>query len=210
MEAYSYFIEWNREKLRAEELNKENIKAKYDILKSQINPHFLFNSLNVLSSLIETEPEKASLFTEKLSDMYRYILNKMDSPVVVLKEEIEFAQYYIDLQNIRHENKVNVSLQINTDTLNKYVIPLSIQMILENCFKHNIISKDKRLNIIIYDEENSIIIKNNYQPKNTYKNSTGLGLKNLKKRYELSSSKQPEFYLKNNDYFAILPLIDIE
>jgi two-component system LytT family sensor kinase len=210
LEAYYYFVEWNNTKIRAEKLEKDNISAKYNILKSQVNPHFLFNSLNVLSNLIETDSEKAQKFNDKLADMYRYILDNIDNPVITLKEELEFGKSYIELQKIRHQDKVNISININSEVLDYLIIPISLQLLLENCFKHNIISKSNQLKISIYDENDFLIVKNNYNPKNSQNTKSGIGLKNLISRYEIISEKIPLFCLKDDDYFAILPLIKSE
>ena len=209
LEAYKYFMEWNKLKYESERLEKENAIAKYNVLKSQINPHFLFNSLSVLSNIIEIAPEEADDFIEKLSHIYRYITDKIDRPVVTLKEELDFSASYLELQKVRHKGKISTGIDINNDLLEKFMVPMSMQIVLENCFKHNVVSNEYKLEIKIYNEDQQVIIENNYNPKNTGK-PTGIGIQNLKGRYELVSEKKPEFFIRDSSYIAKLPLIEEE
>lgn len=209
LEGYEYFIQWNKLKYESERLEKENAIAKFNILKSQINPHFLFNSLNVLSNIIEVKPEEADDFIEKLSMIYRYITDKIDKQVVTIADEIKFANHYLDLQKMRHIEKFIFEINISNKIMDKYIVPFSLQIVLENCFKHNKFSSENKLNIEINNDDTYLIITNNFNPKLSNK-SGGIGLKNLTGQYDLISEKVPEFKLKNNVFYAYLPLIESE
>ena len=159
-----------------------------------MNPHFLFNSLNSLSSLISKDPDKAVKFVKELSEIYRYVLDQKNTELVDLKDEIEFLNSYVFLQKIRFAESLKVNIDISAK--NRKIIPLSLQMLLENAIKHNVVSKDKPLEIDVYSNpENYIVVRNNIQKKKVVGTSTNIGLKNIKDRYA---------------YFTNLPLNIIE
>lgn len=169
---------------------KEKIQYQYETLKAQINPHFLFNSLNVLSSLAYQDAEKANLFTKKLSGVYRYILLTSDQPTVILKEELSFLESYLFLEKIRFENTFSVNIEKENENellLNKNVIPISLQLLVENALKHNITTKNHPLNILIDIKENGILVSNNLQLRSSV-DKGGVGLINLQKQYSLHNS----------------------
>lgn len=167
---------------------KEKIQYQYETLKAQINPHFLFNSLNVLSSLAYQDAEKANLFTKKLSGVYRYILLTSDQPTVILKEELSFLESYLFLEKIRFDNTFSVNIEKENELLlNKNVIPISLQLLVENALKHNITTKNHPLNILIDIKENGILVSNNLQLRSSVDKS-GVGLINLQKQYSLHNS----------------------
>lgn len=167
---------------------KEKIQYQYETLKAQINPHFLFNSLNVLSSLAYQDAEKANLFTKKLSGVYRYILLTSDQPTVILKEELSFLESYLFLEKIRFENTFSVNIEKENEfLLNKNVIPISLQLLVENALKHNITTKNHPLNILIDIKENGILVSNNLQLRSSV-DKGGVGLINLQKQYSLHNS----------------------
>ncbi|MCD4791928.1 MAG: histidine kinase, partial [Bacteroidales bacterium] len=172
--------------------------------------HFLFNSMNTIYSLIDTHPDKAKEFITKFSKTYRHVLDVKEKVVVSLKDEIEFLNSYIFLQKIRHEGNLEISINIDAQKLNKFIPPLSLQMLVENAIKHNIISQKKPLKINIFNNINSLTVKNNLQPKNTVNESTKIGLNNLTERYKHISEKAPKFYIKDNEYVAEIPLLDDE
>jgi len=179
-------------------------------LKSQLNPHFLFNSLNVLSSLIKKDSDKAQNFVDEFSSVYRYTLDVIEKPVVELKEELDFAKSYLFLQKIRFDNAVDLEIKVDASKLNYFVPPLAVQTLLENAFKHNRASVDNPLNIRIYDEDNLLVIVNNLQPKIKGPDSKGVGLNNLNKRYELLGEEHPHFSVTEKEYVAKIPLIKPE
>ena len=210
IEAISWFKRNQETLLVAEKLEKENSQIRFETLKSQLNPHFLFNSLNVLSSLIKKDSDKAQNFVDEFSSVYRYTLDVIEKPVVELKEELDFAKSYLFLQKIRFDNAVDMQIDIDASKLNYFVPPLAVQTLLENAFKHNRASVDTPLNIRIYDEANFLIIVNNLQPKIKGSDSKGVGLNNLNKRYELLGEEFPQFSVTEKEYVAKIPLIKPE
>lgn len=199
--------ETNNELLKVQ---KENLQSQIEILKQQVNPHFLFNSLNVLSGLITVDVTKAQLFIDEFSQIYRYVLETIEKPVTSLSKEIDFMHSYLFLQQIRYGENLTFSVNIPAGLLGMVVPPLSLQVILENAIKHNIVNESKPLLIEIFSEGQYLVVKNNLQPKISAPVSTGLGLKNLVKRYALITDMEPSFKVETNHYVARIPLIDTE
>ena len=167
-------------------LKTENIRAQFEILKQQISPHFLFNSLSTLRSMIRSSNKNAENFVIKLSDIYRLLLLNKEKDTVSLKEELELIDDYSFLLFTRYEDMLSIDIDIPENILNYTIPTFSLQLLLENCVKHNIVSKEKPLHIKIYDSGiNSITVENNLQQKTVAVKDSGLGLKNLKKRYDL-------------------------
>jgi sensor histidine kinase YesM len=210
IEAISWFKRSQETLLIAEKLEKENSQIRFETLKSQLNPHFLFNSLNVLSSLIKKDSDKAQNFVDEFSSVYRYTLDVIEKPVVELREELDFAKSYLFLQKIRFDNAVDMEINVDASKLNFFVPPLAVQTLLENAFKHNRASVDNPLSIRIYDEANFLVIVNNLQPKIKGSDSKGVGLNNLRKRYELLGDELPHFSITEKEYVAKIPLIKSE
>jgi hypothetical protein len=210
LEALVYFNESSLAKQEAENLEKELSQIRFEVLKSQINPHFMFNSLNVLSGLIDSDVKKAQQFIDEFSHVYRYVLETIEQPVISLEKELDFMRSYLFLQQIRYGEMLSYSVNIPAHLLKNVLPPLSLQVVLENAIKHNIIDSSKPLRINIYHENAFLVVKNNMQPKISSGKSTGLGLKNLAKRYALISRFEPVFNIENNDYIAKLPLINTE
>jgi sensor histidine kinase YesM len=209
-EAWIFFRERSASESRNRELMAELTEIRFEVLKNQMNPHFMFNSLNVLSSLIETDPEKSQRFIEEFSSIYRYILETIEQHVVSVKRELEFARSYMYLQQIRYGDALSYEVDLSSDALQCYVPPLSLQVVLENAIKHNIISEDQPLEIRIFEENGSLKITNHLQPKFTFGTSTGIGQQNLKKRFAMTTGREPEFRLLDDCYIATLPLIKEE
>lgn len=205
----TYFVMRLREKkLRNQELaKKEKLEFEFQVLKNQINPHFLFNSFSTLISLIEDQPHEAVQYTEKLSDFFRTILQLKDQEIIPMEEELTIADRYFFL--IRKRFGENISLDINLDpnALNSYIPPMTLQILLENAVKHNIISKDKPLAVKIFSEVNHIIVENNLQPKKTAEASTGIGLENITRRYQLKTDQKPAMQKTDSHFRVILPVI---
>jgi PAS domain S-box-containing protein len=191
-------------------VQKENLQSQFEVLKQQVNPHFLFNSLNVLSSLINKDISKAQIFIDEFSQIYRYVLETIEKTVVTLNKELSFARSYIYLQQIRYGENLNFTVNLPSDLLNLYMPPLSLQVVLENAVKHNIVNESHLLNITIVHDDNWLIVSNNIQPKISMGKSTGLGQKNMVKRYNLISERVPLFQVVNNQYVVKLPLLNIE
>jgi|GEM_PF-953806 len=189
-------------------LQKENLQSQFDVLKQQVNPHFLFNSLNVLTSLIRLEPELAEKFTEHLSKVYRYVLENKDNELVKLTTELDFLDAYIFLLNIRFMGKITVNINIHDDLRNCLVIPLAMQLLIENAIKHNAMSKKSPLVIDVFIDDNHFLnIINNLQEREAHMASTGVGLKNIQNRYLLLNNTAPEFEKTATHFIARIPLI---
>ena len=210
LESWLFFIENNRAKLKAELLERELSQIRFEILKSQINPHFMFNSLNVLSGLIDTDVAKAQLFIDEFSQIYRYVLETIEKPVVTLKEELDFIRSYFFLQQIRYGDALSLTVDLPANLLGRHVPPLSLQTLLENAIKHNIVSREQPLQISISNDEDWLIVKNNIQSKISSGASTGLGQNNLVKRYSLIDERVPDFTMGKDYYTVRLPLINTE
>jgi PAS domain S-box-containing protein len=189
-------------------LQKENLQSQFDVLKQQVNPHFLFNSLNVLTSLIRLEPELAEKFTEHLAKVYRYVLENKDNELVTLCTEISFLDAYIFLINIRFMDKVQVNICIPDNNKNHQIIPLAMQLLIENAIKHNAMSKKSPLVIDIFiDDQNQLNVVNNLQEREAHMTSTGVGLKNIQNRYRLLNNTFPVFEKTETHFIARIPLV---
>jgi PAS domain S-box-containing protein len=189
-------------------LQKENLQSQFEVLKQQVNPHFLFNSLNVLTSLIKVDPDLAEVFTERLSIVYRNVLENKDKDLVSLGSEMDFIKAYVFLLDIRFSNKVFVNINIDEKDYDSYVVPLALQLLIENAIKHNTFSKINPLTIELFvDESKYLNITNNLQSRKTQMMSTGIGLVNISKRYLLLSERQPAFEVTKTHFIARIPLI---
>lgn len=195
---------------KAEILERELTQIRFETLRSQINPHFMFNSLNVLSGLIERDVTKAQQFIDEFSQIYRYVLETIEQPVTTLGRELEFVRSYLFLQQMRYGVDLSWSVNLPAGILELTLPPLSLQVVLENAIKHNIVNHSKPLHIDIGGEEMILLVSNRLQPKISTSGSTGLGLQNLTKRYSLISDRLPQFTIENDYYIARLPLINPE
>jgi PAS domain S-box-containing protein len=192
-------------------LQKENLQSQFDVLKQQVNPHFLFNSLNVLTSLIKLEPDLAEKFSEQLSKVYRYVLENKDNELVDLNTELNFLDAYIFLLNIRFVDKLRVNINIPEDRRSDQIIPLAMQLLIENAIKHNIMSKSEPLTIDVFiDADNFLNIVNNLQERPSQLVSTGVGLKNIQNRYLLLNNTEPIFEKTKTHFIAKVPLVTFE
>ncbi len=208
MHSRTFLMSWRELSLESERIKKEAISAKYEALKNQVNPHFLFNSLNALTNLVYEDADLSAKFIKKLSEVYRYVLETREKEVVTLKEELDFVKSYIFLQKIRHEDSLIFNIE-NLDGSSGKVVPLAIQMLVENAFKHNVISDEEHLTIKIYKQADDLIIENTLQKKNILKEeSSGVGLQNIKARYELLSERKMTIEEDDGMFRVILPLID--
>lgn len=184
--------------------------AQFESLKNQLDPHFLFNSLNVLSSLIDENPKQAQKFTASMSKIYRYVLEQKDKELVTVEDEIEFAKTYCDLLKTRFEDSVDFIFEVNKEDYRRYVVPLSLQLLLENCIKHNFATSSKPLIIKVFSENDILCIENNLQEREQMKESAGIGLANIVQRYSLLT-KRNVFIEKSEDYFKVkLPVLSVK
>lgn len=191
--------------LKEEKLKTEIIRLEYETLKNQVNPHFLFNSLNALTSIV-SENNDAVLFIKKLSDVYRYVLEQKDKEVVDLDYEIEFVKAYAYLHEIRFGDCFR--LEIDDLPKSKKVIPLSVQMLIENAIKHNIVSEDEPLTIKVCEEKDYLVVKNNLQLKSMVKDSKKIGLENIKLRYSYLSDKKFIAEANAESFIVKVPLLN--
>ena len=181
--------------------------AKYETLKSQLDPHFLFNSLNVLTSLIEENPEQAERFTSKLSKVYRYVLEQKDKILIPFEEELNFAKAYMELLKMRFEGALIFETPKNISNTNYKIVPLSLQLLLENAVKHNAISAEQPLKIIISIQDDELQITNNFNKKKILNKGTGVGLLNIIERYELITDRKVIIEQTKETFSVILPLL---
>ncbi len=198
-----FFMEWKKNFQRSEALAKENIRSQFEALKNQLDPHFLFNSLNTLAALIDDHNEPAQKYLEQLSDVYRYVLLSRQKETVPLQEELSFVASYIYLNKTRFRDNLVVVNKIPEDAMQQRVAPLSLQILVENAIKHNVISKDKPLMLRIFiDKHGYITVENNVQKKNILEKSTKTGLQNIINRYALLTSSKVEV-IHNTDVFSV-------
>jgi len=204
--AFYFYKAFNENKVKEQKIIATTANAQFESLKNQIDPHFLFNSLNVLSSLIEENPENAQKFTTSLSKIYRYVLEQKDKELVAVSEELAFAKIYMQLLAMRFENSISYELPESSNE-NAKVVPLSLQLLLENCIKHNIVSSSKPLHIKISMEDNQLIIENNWQKKEVLSDGKGVGLQNIVNRYALLTERKVKIIQNENSFKVYLPIL---
>lgn len=188
-------------------LQKENAILQYRQLKSQINPHFLFNSLNVLVSTINKDRDAAVEYTKKLSAVYRYVLTQDLQDTVTLKEEIDFIDNYIGILRARFDKGLEFRFDINPDDMPKSIPPMSLQLLIENAVKHNAVLPDDPLVINILTDHSFLIVFNNLKPRVSCNHGIGIGLKNLSKEYEIISGTDISVLKDSNTFTVKLPLL---
>ncbi|WP_231891127.1 sensor histidine kinase [Arachidicoccus ginsenosidimutans] len=189
--------------IELEKVKSENLMAQFELLKQQINPHFLFNSLNTLKSMVETGDENSAKFIVMLSDFYRFALDKKKGDVILLKDELEILQAFEFLLKQRFEDAFRLEILIDEKYFGSCIPPFTLQLLLENCLKHNVVSLSNPLVIRVYSDEEKICVENNLQPKRSYEEtSTNVGLENINQRYRLLSGKEIEI-LKNDKNFTV-------
>lgn len=208
-EAIYYYIQLKKSVQDEEQSKRVIIESQFDALRNQARPHFLFNSLNTLRDVIENDPKNEAIqFVDKLADVYRYILESGDANLIPLKDELKFAQSYMHIQAERFGDKLHLSWNINEEKLNKLVLPMSLQLLLENAIKHNVISHAKPLSINVFIEADHLVVENNLQVKSTQTPSTKIGLNSLQKRYELISNKALIIEDKGTKFIVKIPLLN--
>ncbi len=195
-----FYILWRKSSEKEQLLREQLLKFQYDRLKSQVNPHFLFNSLNTLSELVYHDAKKADSYIQKLSNIYRYILENEESELIPLGKEIAFVNDFFNLQKERDGDKI--ALNIDIRNMDQYlVVPVSLQMLVENALKHNACSKSSPLEITIKRELDYIVVSNKVQKKNVMEQSTQLGLQNLEKRVQMILKS--ELIVKEDNLFTV-------
>ncbi|MEN9326530.1 MAG: hypothetical protein RI943_951, partial [Bacteroidota bacterium] len=187
--AFFFYKAFQENKVNQQKIIAGTASAQFESLKNQIDPHFLFNSLNVLSSLIEENPIAAQKFTTSLSKVYRYVLEQKDKELVSVAEELTFAKTYMNLLLMRFENSITFEIPENIENDEAKVIPLSLQLLLENCIKHNVVSEIKPLHIKISIENGALVVSNNLQKKDVLSGRKGVGLENIVNRYGILTNR---------------------
>jgi hypothetical protein len=205
MHGRGFLFEWRDSVAAGERLQKEQVEARYETLKNQVNPHFLFNSLNVLTTLVHKDADLAEQFIRQLSAVYRYVLDSRDREVVTLEEELTQLEAFVFLMKIRFGDRFNTVIEVQ-DRSGK-VAPLTLQMLLENALKHNEISKDSPLSVEIKQENDFIIVKNNLQTKIGATESSGVGLENIRSRYHFLSNRPVEVLQTADSFTVKIPIV---
>ncbi len=210
-ESIFFYDRWKKSIVLTESLRRQNIQSQLEGLKNQVNPHFLFNSLNTLSYLIPEDSDKAVNFVQKLSKVYRYILEIKDRKLITLKEELEFLNSYAFLLNERFGDNLNIHLNIPDIVHELSIVPLSLQILFENAIKHNVISSDRPLQIDVFvdNSHSKLIVRNNLQKKNLNKVTTKIGLENVKNRYAYFSDELVDVIVTKEYFMVSLPLIKV-
>lgn len=205
--AFYFYKAYQENKLKEQKIIAGTASAQFESLKNQIDPHFLFNSLNVLSSLIEENPESAQRFTTSLSKVYRYVLEQKDKELVSVEEELKFAKTYMNLLKMRFENSITFEIPEGFDNEEAKVVPLSLQLLLENCIKHNIVSEAKPLHIKISIENNQLVVTNNLQKKEVLSDRKGVGLQNIVNRYAILTKRNVLVEENEKEFKIFLPIL---
>lgn len=203
-----WFYRYRQEtKVKEQKIIAGTASAKFDALKNQLDPHFLFNSLNVLTSLIEEDPYQAQKFTTSLSKVYRYVLEQKNKDLVSVDEELQFARTYIRLLKMRFEDSIVFDIPEESSDPDAKIVPLSLQLLLENAVKHNVVTSDRPLHIKVYEEGGVLIVSNNLQEKKVVKKSSGVGLTNIQQRYGLLTSRKMTINKTSSDFYVQLPML---
>jgi LytS/YehU family sensor histidine kinase len=198
------------EKVQRAQTERAKAEAELEALKNQIDPHFIFNSLNTLSHLIEEKPAKAKQFNDDLADVYRYILTNKARDLVLLREEMEFLKGYFSLLKIRFEEAIQLDITVPESQLDQFLVPpISLQILVENAIKHNEFSDNEPLMIVITLQEEVIIVHNNLRKKQLRKSSSGIGLRNLNERYILTTSNFISITEGDKFFTVRLPVLKI-
>ncbi|MDD5695432.1 MAG: histidine kinase [Bacteroidales bacterium] len=203
------FRKWRDSQLQVERFKKESAESQFETLRAQVNPHFLFNNLNTLSSLIYEDPAKAGQFIREMSDVYRYILDTRDKETVCLRDDLAFLRSYMYLLELRYENRLFLNIRLEDEHRERHIIPGALQLLIENAIKHNIISGTRPLSIdLSVDEHDYMVVSNNLQKKDKSEPSSGFGLNSIISRYAYLTGK-PVQVEENDSFFIVkIPLLD--
>ena len=199
---------WKKSLLQQEQLNQALLKAEYDSLKNQVNPHFLFNSLNILSALIPEDPQNAVNLVERLSKVFRYNLQNNDRVTVEVGTELKIVEAYLFIHKMRFGDNLHYDITVPKEELTRQIVTQGLLTLVENAIKHNECSSEKPLKISVFAENEYVVVSNSFQPKNKqFLESTGIGLSNLKSRYALVTSQKVEVE-ENSAFFEVrIPVV---
>jgi len=202
---------WKNAQLASEQFQKESIKAELETLKNHLDPHFLFNNLNILSSLISKDQKLSQSYLEKFAEVYRIILQSSSEELVELNQELDFISAYMYLLEIRFEDTIQLDINIKPENKGYYLPPLTLQMLLENAIKHNAISEIRPLKINIECRDRYLVVKNVLQPKKIEsRTSSKTGLRNIERRYSYFTNQPVEVFKNEKSFIVKVPLIDID
>lgn len=204
-----YMNKLKNTQVEAEQFKKISVEARFEALRNQINPHFLFNSFNVLSTLVYKDQDTAARFIEQLSNVYRYLLYNQERKVVPLKDELAFIESYIYLLKIRFGENLSVKNEIARNGEQFYVAPAVLQMLIENAIKHNVVSRKTPLEIVLRSENGTIEVTNNLQEKEVKEESTQTGLKNIQDRYLFLTERQVKIEKSPSRFTVKIPLLEL-
>ena len=205
-----YMNRTKKAQLEAEQFKKISVEAQFEALRNQINPHFLFNSFNVLSSLVYKDADTSAKFIGQLSLVYRYLLYSQEKKVVALRDEMEFIRAYLYLLEIRFGDNLIIKLGNLEGDKEYYIAPATLQMLIENAIKHNVVSRKNPLTIEIYQDADALVISNNLQVKEVKEPSTQVGLKNIMSRYVFLSDRKVSIREENDAYTVRIPLLELQ
>lgn len=206
---YSFFYYRYRQenKVKEQKIIAGTASAKFDALKNQLDPHFLFNSLNVLTSLIEEDPAQAQKFTTSLSKVYRYVLEQKNKDLVTVDEELEFARTYVRLLKMRFEDSIIFHIPDQSSSPEAKIVPLSLQLLLENAVKHNVVTSNRPLIIKVFEQNGMLWVSNNLQEKQVVNKSSGVGLHNIQQRYQILTDKKVIINKTASEFSVQLPML---
>lgn len=205
-----FFTEYKKQREEAEALRAASEQAQIQLLKNQVNPHFLFNNLNVLSAMVIRDNPDANKFIEEFSKVYRYILNNQDKELVSLQTELDFVEPYLYLLKKRFTEGLHISISIPEHYKHFQLVPASLQLLVENAIKHNVVSRSKPLHIHIHGNGNqTLVVSNNLQPRQTVEDSMRIGLQNIHKRYSIISGRNVEVIKTKDTFEVLLPLLEV-
>lgn len=210
MQARSFMVKWKQAskfEITQQKIIAGTANAKFESLKNQIDPHFLFNSLNVLSSLIEENPDNAQRFTTSLSKIYRYVLEQKDKELVSVEDELSFAKTYMNLLKMRFENSLFYELPTTGINPEAKVVPLSLQLLLENTVKHNVVSEQKPLHIRIFIDGDYLAVQNDFQKKEVLQDRQGVGLQNIVNRYSIITNRKVLIEQNEENFTVKIPIL---
>jgi len=203
-----YFMNELRKSVEEKEtLKRESLKAQLDALKTQVNPHFLFNNLNTLTAIIPDTPDQAIEFVQQMSKVYRHILEVQDEKTIPLKDELDVLKAYGFLLKTRFGDNLNIEIDVPEEKLKQQIVPLSLQLLMENAIKHNIVSAAKPLTIKVFAQNGHLLVSNNLQVKNQLIESTGIGLQNIRNRYKLFGDDDVRVDESGDSFTVSIPLI---
>lgn len=205
--AFYFYRALQKKEVKKQQIIAGTASARFDALKNQLDPHFLFNSLNVLTSLIEEDPKQAQKFTTSLSKVYRYVLEQKNKDLVTVDEELQFAKTYVQLLKMRFEESIVFDIPEKTANPEAKIVPLSLQLLLENAVKHNVVSSSRPLKLSVHEENGLLIVSNNLQEKQVVKKSSGVGLQNIKQRYGILTDREVAIEKTTSEFKVALPML---